>query len=133
MIFCLAHYAGMKITSLVFWVQDNTLSVKFYKKLGFEVDESNDRHSVVKTDNFEIMLISMRNEDEFNKDSLSSRKGEGMYVYVRVNDVDKKYKEVKASGLEPSSEPRDWGWGNREFVIKDPDGFKVCFWQPTAD
>lgn len=24
--------------------------------------------------------------------------------------------------------PRDWPWGNREFVLKDPDGYKLVFW-----
>ncbi len=119
----------MKVTSLVFWVQDATLSYKFYKKLGFEVGGITDRHAVVKCGSFEIMLVTMRDENEFNKDSLSAHKGQGMYVYINVDDVDAKYKEVTDLGLESSSEPRTWEWGNREFVIKDPDGYKLCFWQ----
>lgn len=122
----------MKVTSIVLWVQDNSLSVKFYKKLGFNVEQSEDRHSVVKVGNFEITLVNMRNEEEFNKDSLSSRKGEGMYVYIQVEDVNEKFRQITAAGLKPSSEPRDWDWGNREFVIKDPDGYKFCFWQPIS-
>lgn len=117
----------MEITSLVFWVADATLSYKFYKKLGFEVAEVSDRHAVVKCGAFEIILVTMRDEDEFNKDSLSSCKGEGMYVYIKVDDVDKKHADTIKAGLSPSSEPRDWDWGRREFVIKDPDGYKLCF------
>jgi catechol 2,3-dioxygenase-like lactoylglutathione lyase family enzyme len=119
----------MKVTSLVFWVADATLSYKFYKKLGFEVVEVMDRHAIVSCAGFEIQLITMRDEAEFNKDSLSASKGEGLYVYIQVEDVDKKYNEALEKGLIPSSEPRDWEWGNREFVIKDPDGYKLCFWQ----
>lgn len=119
----------MKITSLVFWVHDATLSYKFYKKLGFEVGEVTDRNAVVKCAGFEIMLVTMRDDEEFNKDSLAGVKGAGMYIYINVEDVDKKYQEIVDLGLNHSREPRDWPWGNREFVIHDLDGYKLCFWQ----
>lgn len=122
----------MKITSLVFWVQDATLSVKFYKKLGFDIVSTTDRDATVRCGGVDIMLVTMRDEDEFTKDSLSVRKGEGMYVYVSVDDVNKKYAELLALNITPRSEPRDWPWGNREFVVKDPDGYKLCFWQKLS-
>ena len=120
----------MQITGLLFWVQENQLSVKFYKKLGFDVVRSEDDHSVVKLNGFEITLVNMRDEDTFARDSMSSDKGRGMYVYIRTDNVDDKYKELVDIGLKPATEPKDWDWGNREFIIKDPDGYKLCFWQP---
>ncbi len=123
----------MDITGLVLWRQDNTLSIKFYKKLGFEVIESNDRHSVVRLGEFKIYLVSMRDEPEFNRDSLSSNKGRGMYLYIHVPDVDAMYADLKTRGIEPRTAPRDWDWGNREFIVKDPDGYKLCFWQLTHE
>lgn len=120
---------SMKFTGLVFWVQDATLSYKFYKKLGFDVSQVTDRDATVVCENLEIMLVTMRDEDEFNGDSLNSQKGKGMYVYIHTADVDAKYAELIEMGLMPKAEPRDWPWGNREFVIADPDGYKTCFWQ----
>ncbi len=120
---------GMKITNLLFWVQENKLSEKFYKKLGFEVRSSDDAHSVVELQGFAIDLVSMRDEEKFARDSMSGDKGRGMYVYIAADDVDGKYQELIGTGLNPT-EPRDWDWGNREFVVKDPDGYKLCFWQP---
>jgi uncharacterized glyoxalase superfamily protein PhnB len=122
----------MKVTGLVLWTQDNTLSVKFYKKLGFEVTESNDRNSVVQLGDFLITLVSMRDEGEFNRDSLADDKGRGMYVYVRADDVDAMYAKLQQNGITPYTKPRDWEWGNREFIAKDPDGYKLCFWQPKG-
>lgn len=119
----------MEITGLVLWTQDNTLSVKFYKKLGFEVVESNDRHTIVQLGAFTLYLVSMRDEDEFNTDSLAANKGKGAYLYVHADDVDALHAELIAKGITPRTEPRDWDWGNREFVVKDPDGYKLCFWQ----
>jgi uncharacterized glyoxalase superfamily protein PhnB len=120
----------MRITNLLFWVQENKLSEKFYKKLGFDVTQSDDDHSVVTLGGFTIDLVSMRDEDPFTRDSMDGDKGRGMYLYIRVDDVDAKHKELVALGLQPHTEPKDWPWGNREFVLKDPDGYKLCFWQP---
>ena len=122
----------MNISGLTLWVADATLSYKFYKKLGFEVGEVTDRHAVVACGNFEITLVTLRDEAEFAKDALAQPKGFGMYVYIKVDDVDKKYGEIIKLGLKPSSEPRNHDWGNREFVIKDPDGYKLCFYQKVG-
>ena len=122
----------MKVTGLVLWVQDNTLSVKFYKKLGFEVARSDEQTSAVRLGDYEISLVTMRDEDEFNRDSLSGDKGRGMYLYVRADDVDVLYNSLPAKGVTPRTAPRNRPWGNREFIVKDPDGYKLCFWQPIA-
>lgn len=123
----------MRITNLLFWVHENRLSAKFYNKLGFEVVRNEDDHSVVRLHNFEITLVNMRDEDTFANDAMVSERGKGMYVYIRVDDVDAKHKELTTLGFEPSTTPKDWPWGNREFILKDPDGYKLCFWQPSND
>jgi catechol 2,3-dioxygenase-like lactoylglutathione lyase family enzyme len=123
----------MKISNLVFWVQDATLSVKFYKKVGFEIRSVTDRDATVSAGGFDIVLVTMRDEDDFARDALAASKGRGMYVYVAVADVDATYARLVAKGVAPISEPRDWEWGNREFVVKDPDGYKLCFWQRVRD
>lgn len=119
----------MQITNLLFWVQENKVSEKFYEKIGFEVIESADDHSTVKLDNFKIILVNMRDEEKFSKDSMSTVKGMGMYVYISVDSVDEEYKKLLSLGLKPATEPKDWEWGNREFILKDPDWYKLCFWQ----
>lgn len=118
----------MKVTSLVYWVKDNETSEKFYKKLGFRIKESNERHSVLALGDFEIILVSMRDESEFAKDSMSEEKGKGAYLYIESENVNELYSNLLSRGITPSSEPRDWDWGNREFVVKDSDGYKICFW-----
>lgn len=119
----------MNITHVVLWVQDATLSAKFYKKLGFEIVHVTDRDARVQSGSFGIQLVTMRDEEEFGDDALANNKGRGMYIYVHVDDVDATYQFFLSKAIEVRSEPRDWPWGNREFVIKDPDGYKLCFWQ----
>jgi len=119
----------MKFTNVLLWVQENKLSEKFYKKLGFEVTTSTRAYSEVQLGSFQIVLVNMRDEDEFNGDSLAGVKGKGMYIYIKVDDVDAEYERQIKVGLKPATKPRDWEWGNREFILKDPDGYKLCFWQ----
>ena len=123
----------MKVTNLLFWVSDNTLSEKFYKKVGFTVDHSDDEYSEVALEGFKIGLITMRDESEFTADSLAGERGKGMYVYISVEDVDAWHVELSRAGIKSVAEPRDWPWGNREFVVKDPDGYKLCFWQKSSN
>lgn len=120
----------MKISGLLFWVQENNISVKFYKRLGFDIIRSDDERSIVSLDGLQITLINMRDEEKFAKDSMSSDKGRGLYIYIRVTDADTTYKELVNLGFNPATSPKDWQWGNREFILKDPDGYKLCFWQP---
>lgn len=117
----------MKFTGLLFWTQENTLSEKFYKKLGFEVLKSAEDHSVVRLGDLEVVLVNMRDEAPFTGDSMTTARGKGLYVYIEVEDVDREYTRQVQLGLAPATEPKDWEWGNREFVLKDPDGYKLVF------
>jgi catechol 2,3-dioxygenase-like lactoylglutathione lyase family enzyme len=121
----------MNITHLVLWVQDNKVSEKFYKKLGFTVEQSDDEHSLVSLPGFKLDFVSMRDDDKFARDSMAAEKGLGMYIYVSVDDVDAKHDELTALGFTGATKPKDWPWGNREFILRDPDGYKLCFWKPS--
>lgn len=120
----------MRISGLLFWVQENSLSTKFYRKLGFDIKHTDDDHTIISLNGFEITLVNIRDESTFSNDSMSPDKGRGIYIYIRVEDVDAKYRELTVKGFKPYTAPKDWQWGNREFILKDPDGYKLCFWQP---
>lgn len=53
-----------------------------------------------------------------------------MFTYVEVDDVDQQFQLLRGAGIETSSEPKDWPWGKREFVVRDPDGYKLVFYSP---
>ena len=38
---------------------------------------------------------------------------------------------LKKNGVESRTEPKTWPWGKREFVVKDPDGYKLVFYSPV--
>lgn len=55
--------------------------------------------------------------------------GAGIFVYLSVENVDEFYKNLLSKGIKPVSAPRDWPSGNREFVIRDPDNYKLVIFK----
>lgn len=71
----------------------------------------------------------MRDEDKFSKDSMITEKGRVMYVYIKIDNVDDFYEKSLKLVITPVTRPKDWPWGNREFIVKGSDGHKLCFVQ----
>jgi catechol 2,3-dioxygenase-like lactoylglutathione lyase family enzyme len=51
--------------------------------------------------------------------------GQGMYLTIEVDDVDKLYKEIQSKGVQIQIEIRDEPWGDRHFAIQDPNGIGI--------
>lgn len=51
--------------------------------------------------------------------------GQGMYLTIEVDDVDKLYKELKNKGVPIQIDLRDEPWGDRHFAISDPNGIGI--------
>jgi len=74
---------------------------------------------------------------------LSSHAGDGVFgnvVYVRVDNVDALFKQFVERGLQTMDTENfpaltipltDQTWGMREFSVRDPDGNKLTFGQPS--
>jgi len=123
-----------QMTGIVCYVSDTRRTAKFYRQLGFNIDKDEPDHVSVSLGSFWMDFHPQDKEDksEFQREAHLDPKGAGLFMYFRVNDVDVYYQDLLAKSLKPSSEPRDWPWGNREFVIRDPDGYKLVFYRPTA-
>lgn len=124
----------MKIKSasgITCYVQDLKKTEAFYTTLGFDIKKKDATHIVAYINWFWIdcILVGKESKSEFLAEAQSPNKGAGMYIYLSVDDVDAFYNSLLEQGLKPSSEPRDWPWGNREFVIRDPDGYKLVIFK----
>jgi catechol 2,3-dioxygenase-like lactoylglutathione lyase family enzyme len=117
------------VSSLTFYAKDLNATADFYKTLGFRFGEQTERSLTMYLNWFSLTFVAIGSEDkpEFREEAGAEPKGGGLYINIKVTDADEFYKGVVAKGLEPSSEPRDWPWGNREFVMRDPDGYKLVF------
>ena len=123
-----------KFNALVCYVTDTTKTVEFYEKLGFKITKNKPGHGQANLGDFWIDFHDKDEEfkPEFQQEALKEPKGGGVYFMVKVRNIDKLYQDLISKDLKPSSEPRDWPWGNREFVIKDPDGYKIAFYDPKS-
>ena len=69
------------------------------------------------------------NQDDFAK-GRDRQKGVGTRLYCdTAQDVDRLAAEIKARGGSLDQDPQDTPWGQRIFMISDPDGFKLTFVQ----
>ena len=122
---------------LTMYTADHTASAEFYMQLGFEPVAADDTVAVVRLGDFCLQFVPISGAE--NKDSIfyeeahTEPKGAGLYTYIQVKDIDAYYQRLLSLGIRTSSEPSNWPWGNREFVLRDPDGYKLCFYEPLGD
>jgi catechol 2,3-dioxygenase-like lactoylglutathione lyase family enzyme len=119
----------VSVSGVVCYVKDMAKTATFYKSLGFRVDTDEPDHLSVGLNWFWIDFHPQDKEDkpDFQQEATLEPKGAGLFLYIKVDDVDECYQNLLDKGFKPSGQPRDWPWGNREFVIRDPDGYKLVF------
>jgi catechol 2,3-dioxygenase-like lactoylglutathione lyase family enzyme len=119
------------VSGITIYVKDIETSVKFYETLGFDKRKDANGTTTIYSNWFWLNMVPISDEEKvgFAKEANAEPKGAGLFIYLSVDDVDQFYSEIVAAGLKPSTEPRDWDWGNREFVVRDPDGYKLVIFK----
>ena len=105
-------------------------TAKFYEDLGFETRRRDAEHITVYSNWFWLDFIAASKEQRpgFKNDAQLENKGAGIFLYLSVDNVDECYAELLAKGLKPSK-PYDSPWGNREFILRDPNGYKLVIFK----
>lgn len=121
------------VSGITCYAKDLAKTVTFYEALGFLFRKKEATHATAYLNWFWIDFVSIGLEDKaaFLEEAKSKNKGAGLYINISVDEIDELYSELVAKGLKPSGEPKDWPWGNREFVLRDPDGYKLVFFQKS--
>ena len=102
-------------------------SKAFYTRyLGFGVTFENEFYLLLHTPNKQAE-ISFLLPDHPSQQPLFHKafQGQGVYLTIEVDDVDKLYKEMKQSGVSIKIDLRDEPWGDRHFAIQDPNGIGI--------
>ncbi|MBP0905037.1 VOC family protein [Mariniflexile gromovii] len=100
---------------------------KFYTKiLDFGVTFENEFYLLMHTPNKENEVsFLMPNHPSQQPLFQKPFTGEGMYLTIEVDDVDKIYNELKKQGVKIEIDIRDEPWGDRHFAIQDPNGIGI--------
>lgn len=96
----------------------------FVDKLGFQITAEPPGWVFVKRDNCMIMLGECR--DAIPAGELGDH---SYFGYLRVDDADSYYDELKAKAVEMMSPLSDKPWGMREFGVRTPDGHRIMIGQ----
>jgi len=122
----------------------NTLeSLKFYVDIcGFQVKFSRPEEgfAYLEREGAELMLDELGSSRDWITGDLERPFGRGINFQIEVSDVDTLYKAVLDAGLKPFL-PMEEKWyrandkevGNRQFLITDPDGYLLRFFQDLGE
>ncbi len=113
------------------YVKDLDKTAAFYEKLGLEVKKRSSDRIIIYINWYRIDFVRQdtENKADIQKEAAIETKGAGVFLYFSVDDVDTAYTEALSLGLQPASEPQNMSWGNREFIIRDPDGYKIVLFK----
>ncbi len=114
-----------------FTVTDLQRSIAFYRDvLGFVVGDEWRGNGVLQGCELRAgSVLFMLSQDDFAK-GRDRQKGVGSRLHVSTaQDIDRLAAEIKARGGTLDQEPTDMPWGQRVFMLTDPDGFKLTIAQ----
>jgi catechol 2,3-dioxygenase-like lactoylglutathione lyase family enzyme len=109
------------ISGLTCYVKDLKRTADFYEAIGFRRGKEEPDRATFYVNWFFVTFIA--------QDADTSTKGAGMYVYIKVDDIADFHSAVVSQGMKPEGEPEIRPSGNREFVLRDPDGYNLVFFQ----
>ena len=119
------------VSGITCYVKNLNKTVAFYETLGFETKKKDADHAALYSNWFwiDFLVIAKNERTEFIKGADLSNKGAGLFLYLSVDDVDEFHKTLLSNGLKPLTKPQDQPWGNREFIIRDPDGYNLVIFK----
>jgi catechol 2,3-dioxygenase-like lactoylglutathione lyase family enzyme len=119
------------ISGLTCYVKDLTKTGGFYETIGFRRGKEEPDRVTFYVNWFSVTFIAQdgTTDPESRKAAKAAKKGAGLLINVKVDDVEDFHSAVVAEGMKPLSEPEVGPSGNREFVLRDPDGYQLVFFQ----
>jgi uncharacterized glyoxalase superfamily protein PhnB len=118
-------------TSPMLTATDLRRSIAFYRDvLGFMVGEEWRQDGALTGVELKAGVVTfMLTQDDFAK-GRDRQKGVGFRLWCETaQDLDRLAAQIKERGGMLDQEPKDMPWGDRTFMISDPDGFKLSFVQ----
>jgi len=94
--------------------------------LNFGITFENDFYLLLHTPNRESEISFLVPDHPSQQDFFHKPfEGQGMYLTIEVDEVDKMYADIKKKGIEIKIDIRDEPWGDRHFAISDPNGIGI--------
>ena len=119
------------ISGLTCYVEDLARTAEFYEAIGFRRGKEEPDRMTFYVNWFFVTFVAQDRVDdpEARREAEPPDKGSGLDIYVKVDDLDDYHATAVSKGLKPASEPRVGQGRNREFMLRDPDGYKLVFFE----
>jgi catechol 2,3-dioxygenase-like lactoylglutathione lyase family enzyme len=114
------------VSGITCYVKDLDATARFYETLGFDIKKRELDHISAYSNWFWMDFLAIdKNERTEYVPGGDFRNLAPIFIYLSVDSVDEFYSELLSKGLQPATEPKNQPWGNREFILHDPDGYKL--------
>lgn len=117
-------------------------SLKFYNTAGFKVeyDRPENKFAFISLGEIQFMLQELSNNEKLNVGSLKYPFGNGINFQLEVDNLDEIYNNLKNSNYKITFDIEE-NWyrqdnkllGNKEFLIQDPDGYLLRFFEDLGE
>jgi len=122
-----------KLTGIApqFLVDDLEAAIAYYRAaLGFDLDFCYESfYASVSRDGFAIHL---KHAAKTIADRAHRQQHEHLDAYIGVVDAAALHDEMRSRGARITKPLAERPWACREFYVEDPDGYILCFSEPTA-
>jgi predicted enzyme related to lactoylglutathione lyase len=114
---------------LVLYTNDLDKTENFYKELDVEISERNERKLVFKIGDLELHFNTDEPIKEYASNFSQSPRGAGIIFGIEIDNVDQYYSKLKSTNANILSSIIKAPWETREFLVNDPNGYHIVFWQ----
>lgn len=119
------------VSGVTCFVKDLDRTAAFYESLGFDIKKRSEKHISAYSNWFWIDFILVEREERpsYIQEARASERGAGVLLYLSVDNVDETYQEMLTAGTKTAGEPHNSPYGNREFILYDPDGYRLAIFK----
>ena len=113
-------------------------SLEFYKTAGFKIeyDRPENKFAFISLGEIQLMLQELTANEKWNVGELTYPFGNGINFQLEVENVEQIYNNLKKANYKIAFEIEE-NWyrqddkllGNKEFLIQDPDGYLLRFFE----
>ena len=117
-------------------------SLQFYTTAGFKIeyDRPENKFAFISLGEIQFMLQELSIDDKWNVAPLSYPFGNGINFQLEVSDLDEIYNNLKNNDYTITFDIQE-NWyrqddkllGNKEFLIQDPDGYLLRFFEDLGE
>jgi catechol 2,3-dioxygenase-like lactoylglutathione lyase family enzyme len=111
------------IAGVTYEVEDLSRTTRFYEAIGFRPGKQEPGRATFYVNWFFVTFVDQ------GQDGGREPKDTGSFLYIKVDDIEAAHKALLSLGMEPEGEPEKAASGNREFLLRDPDGYNLVLFQ----